>query len=73
MRNIVIAAAFFLFFSGTLAQNNPATLKEYKKGFKTYAFSDPDPIARMGSIYPYFRFDGYTDTPINNEWKVVEQ
>jgi len=25
-----------------------------------------------GPIYPYFRFDGYTDVPVNKEWKVVE-
>ncbi|MFN7929378.1 MAG: DUF5107 domain-containing protein [Blastocatellia bacterium] len=26
----------------------------------------------MGKIYPYFRYDGYTDKPIDKEWKVVE-
>lgn len=51
---------------------NPSSLKEYKKVFRTYGFSDPDPIARMGSIYPYFRFDGYTNAPSNKEWTVVE-
>ncbi len=50
----------------------PATVKEYQKTFKTYPFSDPDPVARMGNIYPYFRFDGYTDKPVDKAWKVVE-
>jgi len=54
------------------AQQKPSTLKEYKKIFKTYDFSDPDPIAKMGMIYPYYRFDGYTDKPVDKEWKVVE-
>ncbi len=49
-----------------------ATIKEYDKVFKTYPFSDPDPIARVDKIYPYFRFDGYTDKPIDKAWKVVE-
>lgn len=54
------------------SQQNPSTLKEYKKIFKTYEFTDPDPIARMGTIYPYYRFDGYTNKGVDKEWKVVE-
>lgn len=50
----------------------PATVKEYQKTFKTYPFSDPDPIPRMGNIYPYFRFDGYTGRAVDQSWKVVE-
>ncbi|MBL8205250.1 MAG: DUF5107 domain-containing protein [Blastocatellia bacterium] len=49
-----------------------ATVREYKKVFKTYPYSDPNPIPTMGKIYPYFRYDGYTDKPVNQEWKVVE-
>jgi len=26
----------------------------------------------VGRVYPYFRFDGYTDTPVDKEWTVVE-
>ncbi len=59
------------FITAALAQN-PATVKEYQKVFKTYPFSDPDPVARMGNIYPYFRFDGYTDKAVDQSWKVVE-
>jgi lipopolysaccharide biosynthesis regulator YciM len=55
------------------AQNNAPTIKEYKKVFTTYPFSDPDPIPKPDSkIYPYYRFDGFTDKPIQKEWKVVE-
>lgn len=60
-----------LVFNSTQAQN-AATVKEYTKVFKTYPFSDPDPIPRMGNIYPYFRFDGYTDNGVDKSWKVVE-
>lgn len=49
-----------------------ATIKETKKVFTTYDFSDPDPIARVGKVYPYYRFDGYTDKPAQKEWKIVE-
>jgi tetratricopeptide (TPR) repeat protein len=56
----------------SFAQQN-TVVKEYKKVFTTYPFSDPDPIPKPDSkIYPYFRFDGFTDKPIQKEWKVVE-
>jgi hypothetical protein len=48
------------------------TVREYKKVIRTYPFSDPNPIPNVGRIYPYFRFDGYTDTPVDKEWTVVE-
>ena len=49
-----------------------ATVREYRKAFRTYPFSDPDPILPIGRIYPYFRFDGFTDRPVEREWTVVE-
>jgi predicted Zn-dependent protease len=55
------------------AQNNLPTVKEYKKYFTTYPFSDPDPVPKPETkIYPYYRFDGFTDKAIQKEWKVVE-
>src|SRR5659263_54050 len=54
-----------------VAQQN-AILKEYKKEITTYPFSDPDPVANRGNIYPYFRYDGFTDQPVQKLWKVVE-
>lgn len=55
------------------AQNNAPIFKEYKKTFTTYPFSDPDPIPKPDTkIYPYYRFDGFTDKPIKKEWKVIE-
>jgi len=51
---------------------NKSTVKEYKKIFTTYPYSDPDPVPDFSKIYPYFRFDGFTDKPVQKEWKVVE-
>ncbi|WP_348811376.1 DUF5107 domain-containing protein [Flavobacterium maritimum] len=56
-----------------VAQNNAPTIKEYKKVFTTYPFSDPDPIPKPDTkVYPYYRFDGFTDKPVQKEWKVIE-
>lgn len=54
-----------------MAQNS-ATIREFEKEFKTYPFSDPDPVPNPGNIYPYYRFDGFTDKPVQQKWKVVE-
>lgn len=51
---------------------NNATVREYRKTFRTYPFSDPDPIPHGGQVYPYFRYDGFTDHAENREWTVVE-
>ena len=47
-------------------------VREYTKEFRTYPFSDPDPIPAVGRIYPYFRFDGFTDRGEARPWKIVE-
>ena len=49
-----------------------ATIRERRDTLVTYPFSDPDPIPVMGRIYPYFRFDGFTDIPVRKAWTVVE-
>jgi len=49
-----------------------ASFSEYQKEFTTYPFSDPDPIANFSKIYPYFRFDGFTEKGVQKKWKVVE-
>ncbi|HEU4632931.1 MAG TPA: DUF5107 domain-containing protein, partial [Flavisolibacter sp.] len=64
----------FMLIFVCLAANpqRPAMVKEYRKSFATYPFSDPNPIPSFTKIYPYFRFDGFTNTPIQKDWKVVE-
>jgi tetratricopeptide (TPR) repeat protein len=49
-----------------------ATVREYQKVFTTYPYSDPSPVPLLTSLYPYFRYEGYTDKPIQKSWKVVE-
>ena len=71
MKRCVITT-LVLFFVNILLAQQKATIKEYNKTFTTYPFSDPDPVPHMTRIYPYFRFDGYTDKPVQKEWKVVE-
>jgi len=66
-----ILTFFTLFtFSRLCAQN--ATVREYTRTFLTYPYGDPNPVARTGKIYPYFRFDGYATKGINRDWKIVE-
>ncbi|MBO9620402.1 MAG: DUF5107 domain-containing protein [Niabella sp.] len=60
-----------LLYWGLAAQKN-ATITELKKSYITYPFSDPDPVPSFERIYPYFRFDGFTATPVQKEWKVVQ-
>ena len=48
-----------------------AAVRESVQVFRTYPFSDPDPVARMGNIYPYFRFQGYSNQPVDRPWKII--
>jgi tetratricopeptide (TPR) repeat protein len=50
----------------------PATVREVRRTFTTYPFDDPDPVPRIGRIYPYFRFDGFTSKAVAREYTVVE-
>jgi len=54
------------------SQGQKTTFREYDKVFTTYPYSDPDPVPVLNQIYPYFRYDGYTDKAIQKSWKVVE-
>ncbi|MEP6595011.1 MAG: DUF5107 domain-containing protein [Ginsengibacter sp.] len=72
MQKIFILVHLVLLFCNISWAQQKATIKEYNKSFPTYPFSDPDPIPQMTKIYPYYRFDGYTDKPVQKEWKVVE-
>jgi tetratricopeptide (TPR) repeat protein len=52
-------------------ENHPATIREYEQSFPTYPFGDPSPIPLLSPVYPYFRYDGFTSTPVDKKWKVV--
>ena len=56
------------------------TIEDKAHVFKTYAYSEPDPVpvfARPGSggrgerLYPYFCFDGFSRIAIDKAWNVV--
>ena len=49
-----------------------ATARESSRVFTTYPYSDPNPHPIVGRIYPYFRFDGFTDTGRPKAWKTIE-
>ncbi|MCY1721806.1 DUF5107 domain-containing protein [Prolixibacteraceae bacterium Z1-6] len=53
----------------TFAQK--ATISEEVINFKTYPYSDPDPVAHITKYYPYYRFDGFTNTPKEQGWKII--
>ena len=60
---ISLLAAFVVFVPGSRAITQEATVTESLQTFRTHPFSDPDPVARMGNIYPYFRYQGYSISP----------
>jgi predicted Zn-dependent protease len=72
MKKLVRTLPLFLLSTILATAQQKATIRETTRVIKTYPFSDPDPIPEMNKIYPYFRFDGYTNTPVQKTWKVVE-
>ena len=71
MQKFFITTLFFCFSIMALAQQ-PAAVKEYLQSFPTYGFSDPNPMPLLSPVYPYFRYDGFTDKPEQKQWKIVE-
>ena len=69
MRTILSSVFLFVFFSHALCQE--ASIREELIELPTYPFSDPDPVARPGKIYPYFKFDGYSTIPVVKKHKMV--
>jgi tetratricopeptide (TPR) repeat protein len=66
---LLTAAAAAIFVSPLLCQQS--SVEESKRTMKTYPYSDPNPVANIGSIYPYFRFDGYSLEGSGRDWKTV--
>lgn len=58
---------------GTLFGNLNAqtTISEKLIEFKTYPFSDPNPVPEINRMYPYFYFHGYTNHAVQQKWKMV--
>ena len=70
--NCFIAWLCCMVFFFQVSAQQPVTVHIYNKSYTTYPFSDPDPVPNFSKIYPYFRFDGFTETPVQKEWKVIE-
>jgi hypothetical protein len=47
-------------------------INEKRIQFKTYPFSDPNPVPEFGKIFPYFRFDGFAVNGVMRDWKMIE-
>lgn len=69
--NQIIILSLAILFSQKIALSQEATITESVKKFKTYSYSDPDPVVDMSAIYPYFRFDGYAVQGKMQDWKIV--
>ena len=60
------------FVTSAEAQPAPPKITEYRQVFPTYDFSDPNPIPLIGPVYPYFRYDGFSNQAVQKSWKVVQ-
>jgi tetratricopeptide (TPR) repeat protein len=72
LRQLIIVCLLLFPILNSNAQTGTATVREYQKTFTTYPYSDPSPVPVLTSLYPYFRYEGYTDKPVQKSWKVVE-
>lgn len=70
VKSILLLFIFIYLNDSTLFAQN-AEISESLQEIKTYPYSDPNPVADDGKIYPYFRFDGYSITGHPQKWKVV--
>jgi tetratricopeptide (TPR) repeat protein len=64
--------SFLLLLLSISASAQQAIIREIDRPMTTYPYSDPDPVARPGRVYPYFRFDGFTTESSVRNWKMVE-
>ena len=69
MKKLLLISSLALLLTSAYCQD--ATIREELIPFATYSFSDPDPIARPGKIYPYFRYDYFSADPEEKMHKMV--
>lgn len=61
--------------SSTNLFSQKSHFEEYTETITTYPFSDPNPfpiIERNNTLYPYFRFDGFSHNGKPMDWKMVK-
>jgi tetratricopeptide (TPR) repeat protein len=71
MKLIRLVIAIIVIHSHIQSVFSQANIKEEMVKFKTYPYSDPDPVAKITKFYPYFRFDGFTNEAREQGWKIV--
>lgn len=71
MKTTLFFFCAFLVFPLQFVFGQKAKIYEEIVNFKTYPYSDPDPVAHITNFYPYYRFDGFTNNPKEEGWKIV--
>lgn len=69
---IVITIGLMLLTRVASVAQHPSVVRVYDTTLTTYPFSQPDPVPNLTNLYPYFRYDGFTDHPVEKKWKIVE-
>ncbi|MCF0233378.1 MAG: DUF5107 domain-containing protein [Thermoguttaceae bacterium] len=64
--------AIWAFLASSAAFAAETTIKYSEREFVTYPYSAPTPYPRMTNYYPYFRFDGFTASPVAQKWQIIE-
>lgn len=62
---------YIFFCTSQIYAQSDAIIREFDTTFMTYPFQDPNPIPRIGKIYPYHTFDGYSSKAAPQKWKIV--
>ena len=58
-----------LLLAGVTAAAQTITVKDTV--MTTYDYSDPDPVARTDRVYPYTRYNQFSQKPVQKTWKMV--
>lgn len=61
-----------LLFLASAASAQKSKIREVNRPMTTFPYSDPDPVAKIGRVFPYFRYDGFTNKSVIQSWKMVE-
>lgn len=67
IRNIILSILSVTVCTAAAAQT--VTVKDTV--YRTYPFSDPDPVPKPSGIYPYFKYETFSLEPVEKEWKMV--
>jgi tetratricopeptide (TPR) repeat protein len=73
-RTILLFLLTVFFTYAQIGNSQNVRIFEEQKTLKTYPFSDPNPIPNVSNgskIYPYFKFDGYSDEGQKMSWKII--